>query len=260
MDMRILSSLLGALLTMSVIGCEGGSGYSNRGESCRWRNDCKSGLACIGGVCTQNDFPIEMTAKSCDLIECSTDQDCCDPDDFPSTCPEWDELCEGGDEFACDNYDTFCVCRERCREDRCVFHCTSDSDCGIGSCVAGRCVLCEVDDDCDTNEVCDDGFCEPACTTRNDCPYFHDCQAGRCVETGCDTDRECVAYTGNPRALCREGECKLPCENDAECNAFGYDFMDCVEGECVYVGCDSDEECRIRLDLPPGSSVTAVCR
>lgn len=236
---------------------EGGSGHSGRGESCWRRNDCKSGLACINGVCTLNDFEIETTAKPCDLIECTVDANFCD--EPSSYCDDLASNCELGYAYACSQYNSECVCRAGCSENRCVFRCSRDSDCLVGTCVDGGCVQCSRDGDCSGDRVCDSGTCVAGCSSNRDCPYLHTCRNGRCIETGCTTDRECIALSDNPRALCDQGECTIPCENDAECNLGGYRFQDCIEGRCVYVDCETDEECRIFLDIRPGSNSTAVC-
>lgn len=248
------------MILAAIAGCEGGSGHSMRGESCRWRNDCQAGLACINGICTMNDFNVSPTAKSCDLIECSADADCCD--DPPAFCDQLQSDCEAGDTFSCTQYDQNCVCNDACVENRCVFRCADDSECFGGTCVAGSCVQCASDDDCSGDRVCDSGTCVNGCSSNRDCPYLHSCQENRCVETGCTTHRECIALTNNPRALCVQetGECTSPCANDAECNPLGYRFQECVDGSCVYVGCETDEECRIFLDVTPGSSSSAICR
>lgn len=254
--MRLLSLCLGAFV-LTMAGCDGGSGHSGRGESCRWRNDCSSGLACVNSVCTLNDFDVSTTAKSCDLIECSADEDCCELSPF---CENLADSCEAGDAFSCSRYETECVCNEACRDNRCVFQCTSDTDCFGGACVGGTCVNCQNDSDCSGDRVCDAGSCVNGCVSTSDCPYLHSCDQGRCVETGCTTDRECIALSNNPRALCVDSECTSPCENDAECNSGRYRFQECVDGSCVYVGCDTDEECRIFLAVPPGSGASALCR
>lgn len=254
---RIGFLVFGAILA-TVAGCDGGGGLSGRGESCRWRNDCQGGLACVNNICTLNDFNVAMTAKSCDLIECTADGDCCG--ELPSFCVDLQAQCEAGDTFACSQFDDNCVCNDACVENRCVFRCTTDSDCVGGTCAGGTCVDCTTDDDCFGDQVCDTGSCVSGCSSTRDCPYLHACQEGRCVETGCTNARECIALTGNPRALCVDAECTSPCTNDAECNGGSYRFQDCIDGSCVYVGCETDEECRIFLDVSPGSSSSAVCR
>lgn len=257
--MRLKCSLLAlsALASLFMTACNAGG--SGRGESCRARNDCSDGLRCINNVCTQNDFDVSTTAQSCDLIECTGDADCCE--EPPASCPRLQEDCRDfGDMFACDEFDRICVCRQGCEENRCVSRCNSDADCFGFSCVAGSCVECMTDDDCFGEQTCSGGSCVSGCTADADCPYFNTCMAGECVETGCTNDRECIAASDNPRAICVESACSAPCESDADCNPGGYRFQACEEGQCMYVGCETNEECRIFLSIPPGSETRAVCR
>lgn len=230
-----------ALAGTFVMGCSQSSG-SGRGESCRARNDCTDGLRCISNVCVQQDFDIAQSAKSCERVECNVDADCCD------------DVEPGG------------TCNRGCENSLCVFRCTMDFECGGGFCMAGRCASCRTDADCGTGNACRQGLCEERCESNADCPYLNTCTAGECIETGCTTNRECVALSDNPRAVCVPDEvsgirkCLLPCESDAECNPGGYRFQQCDAGRCIYVGCETEEECRIYLDLSPGSELRAVCR
>jgi hypothetical protein len=102
-----------------------------------------------------------------------------------------------------------------------------------------------------------------ACTIDENCPLLHDCQDSACVDVGCRSDRECVFVTGDALGKCREGECKVPCEADTDCvsEALEDRFQVCEQGECVFVGCESDVECRALLGLAsmPGNA-HAVCR
>jgi hypothetical protein len=249
-------SVLGLALCACIIGCTGGS--SGRGESCRARNDCANGLACVNMVCTLNDFEVSTTAMSCDLIECTADPECCpEPSSF---CQTLEAQCRAGDAIACSDFDDNCVCNNVCQENRCVFQCTDNFQCPSGMCVAGSCVECMTNDDCFGDDICNAGACVTGCSSSRDCPYLHTCTAGQCVETGCTTDRECIALTDNPRSICREAVCTTPCSNDAECNGGEYRFQACIDSQCTYVGCETDEECRIYLNIPIGSDFSAVCR
>jgi hypothetical protein len=97
------------------------------------------------------------------------------------------------------------------------------------------------------------------------CPALHACREGVCVEADCQTDRECVFMTGDVRSACRKGACSAPCDADSDCgkNAeTGTDrFEVCAQGECVFVGCENDAECRALLGLvDQPTAVRAVCR
>jgi hypothetical protein len=72
---------------------------------------------------------------------------------------------------------------------------------------------------------------------------------------------ECIAVTQNVQATCGDSKCSVPCQTDLECgNPMSYNFLACVSGTCVNVGCESDEQCRIMMGLSPGSNIEAECR
>jgi hypothetical protein len=127
--------------------------------------------------------------------------------------------------------------------------------------VNSKCAECASDDDCLTNQACKDQRCEPKCETNDDCQYFHECREGTCFEVGCNTDRECQAAMGNVLSACLDRECKTPCLTDIECDTpRNYGYSRCIDGYCIDVGCDSDEECRILLNVQAGRGTDAVCR
>lgn len=237
-----------------------------RGETCRAANDCSGELACINNVCTQNDFPVDEAAGECVLIECQNDDECWEPSFSTEECSSLLQNCdEFFDTFSCQQYAQGCLPNAECTDNLCFSFqaCRSSDDCFEAECVNGRCdASCVSDEDCGGEGfICDSGSCVAGCEDNNDCPYFHQCQSRVCVETGCTTDRECAAYTDSPNATCNDGECQIPCVNDAECNGSdsSYDFYGCRSGLCVYLGCETDEECRIELNVSPGSSFRAVC-
>jgi len=245
-----------------------------RGESCTARNDCAKGLACIpgpggGGVCSKNDFDIDVVPMQCDLIECENKEDCCEEFQAPG-CDNLQENCDAGDTFSCDQYDTACVCDNiavECNEDnRCrqVDACDDDTECGFDeTCTGGKCVECSANADCSGELLCIEGRCQEGCQMNEECPLFSTCMSGQCVESGCNTDRECIAsLRGNPLALdaqCVEEECVIACDNDGECGGQSV----CSDGVCTFIGCENDEECRYFLDdqiRNSGGSLKAVCR
>src|SRR6185295_394472 len=67
-----------------------------RGESCLARNDCDKGLACLNGVCSLNEFNIDVSAKQCTRVECDTTEDCCGSKatEAPAKCSGRDEICD----------------------------------------------------------------------------------------------------------------------------------------------------------------------
>jgi hypothetical protein len=120
-----------------------------------------------------------------------------------------------------------------------------------------------------TDQKCVAHTCKKPCTHDEECPYskgvggqpvtITQCMAGDCVERKCIGDRECYFASGDPDAKCgSDGKCTHPCLNDGECTA---PFNVCEKDLCVFVGCGSDQECRLALGLgAPGTLGTAVCR
>jgi len=83
------------------------------------------------------------------------------------------------------------------------------------------------------------------------------------VESGCQTDRECIAATRNVEATCgKDGKCVVACQTDLECgNPKDYSFYSCISGQCTYVGCASDKECELYMGSSgTGSQGRVVCR
>lgn len=257
-----------ALLALLALGACGPqqiepASQGGRGESCLARNDCKSGLACVNQRCSKNDFDIKTTAKSCDLIECESAEDCCKLYQSPQ-CDTWKDGCDSGDDNFCTIYDSNCSCDAyACDDNRCTASdtCTDDFDCfGGATCVGGECVECDTDTDCGDGNVCVAKRCEAGCERNEQCPLFHACTDGKCEETGCTSDRECIAAAGdNPLALeakCKDTECEIACNNDAECGTYSV----CEDGTCSFIGCESDDECRYFLGVSSEETLQAVCR
>lgn len=237
---------------------------SQRGESCRVTNDCAEGLACSpvpggsgGGVCVTGQFRVAPTAKECAILECVNGIDCCDGT-MTTTCALLRSQCFNDAGFdpqaSCEAYAAQCGCesgRISCERGKCVSHCNTDRDCtsvGAGRrCAGGNCVQCALDGDCQAGFQCVTGKCQAGCNGDGDCAGFDRCVASRCVPSGCQTDRECVAATRVVDARCgTDGKCIVPCETDLECgNPSGYSFFSCIDKRCTYVGCESDKDCRL---------------
>ncbi|MEO8801336.1 MAG: hypothetical protein ABI551_25830 [Polyangiaceae bacterium] len=267
----VYGSLIIAFIGVSIagfVGCKSSDDFrqSRKGEACQVTNDCTSGLSCVPvpgesiGTCVTSEFKISKTAKSCKIIECQEATDCC-----PAQAPESAqcktlaaECADGGtDSYYCTDYQEQCptqTCdssRYACNDGSCQYQCSTDSDCGGQKCSGGQCVQCVGDSDCSNGDTCDNGVCQPPCQSDGDCPAFNRCgDDGQCVESGCKTDRECVAATRNVEAHCDQGagQCIVPCQTDLECgNPKDYNFYSCIENQCVYVGCDSDKDCELYL-------------
>ena len=246
------------------------SRLARKGEACQTTNDCAAGLACLPsaasntGVCVLGVFNVSQTAKECALVECQQASDCCDTP--PSGCDSLKQACDeqrdaGFSEpiSACTQYEQLCICdpaKRDCENGKCVVKCVNDSTCSIngsgGKCLGGKCAECASDDDCGgagSDLACVSGKCQAPCQNDGDCPGFDRCLQGKCVESGCQTDRECIAATRNVEATCGvDGRCIIPCQTDLECgNPKGYTFYSCIGGQCLYMGCESDKDCRLLL-------------
>lgn len=238
-----------------------------RGESCRAANDCSDGLNCISSRCVQNDFPIAQTAQVCVRVECSDDSDCFEAQRPSGDCDSLLETCRMDPlSFECFEYLRDCAPNQECISERCIAFqpCFQDDDCPPSeTCTNNRCAQppCTMDSECGFDRICVNGNCQFGCTERSDCLYLHDCVNRECVPTGCTTDRECIALTTDPLSQCVTRDatpiCITPCNFDNEC---GGPLSGCVEGVCTYLGCETDEECRIFLGITPGDSTQAICR
>lgn len=273
-----------AVVGLMVTACNDGPKLGGRGESCRARTDCASGLACLAGVCTQNNFRVAPAARVCARIECATPEDCCNPlsPTQAEECQQLDSTCKSlstgsvpVEEIpSCQEFFLNCDCSRACEAGACIATCTNNLQCenvlDRPTCIANRCAACQADTDCPTQMgrpgVCNEGLCQAGCRDRRDCEYLQTCDEAtqRCVEAGCETDRECIAVSGNARSVCIDTECVLPCDNDLECNVgANYSFSACIRGICTYLGCQTDEECRAELAIPPqglNPRTTAVCQ
>lgn len=254
--------------TEQSAGMEPGGRYSGRGESCAASNECASDLACVSNMCAAVTVGLEHTPKSCDRIECAADADCCAAFVPNPSCEQYRQNCETDPVF-CNTYRSLCQCSQRCVDELCTTAapgCTDSAECTslqTPFCVEGTCVQCEADANCPgMGGKCVQGVCMSACTSDEQCPLLHACEDGACVDVGCRSDRECVFVSGDASSVCRDGKCQDPCDSDSDCAAEQQRFSVCVDSQCVFVGCESDAECRalLHLENQPSSKVRAVCR
>jgi len=260
----ILGIILGSGL---MAGCSSDTEFQRGavGESCRARNDCETGLACINETCVPGTPHLSVTGKACYRVECGNDAECCDDFVPASGCNTYEAACRANPND-CEAYRTLCQCNRSCVDERCVDRgpgCSSNAQCPSGSspyCVQSRCVQCRDNGDClGEGTRCIGGTCKAWCQTNENCPGLHSCQSGTCVPSGCTTNRECSFVLGDPRGRCVGGTCFVGCANDTECNATAFEV--CHDGRCTFAGCENDTECRAYLGLSntPGD-VRAVCR
>jgi hypothetical protein len=218
-------------------------------------------------TCRDVTLAIDHTPKACHRVECASAEECCQNFVPNENCEAYRQNCEL-DPIFCNTYRNLCECNLDCEDEICVAAapgCSDNAECTSQQtpfCVEGRCRQCDADSSCPgTGTQCVEGVCMAACTIDENCPLLHACQDSACVEVGCRSDRECVFVTGDALAVCRDEECKVPCDADTDCVSEQERFQVCEQGECVFVGCESDVECRalLMLESAPGN-VRAVCR
>ncbi len=242
-----MSKIFWSLIIVAFLGCSDEpdkiepARLGLRGESCLARNDCDSDLACIRNICALDDFDIDLEAKNCFVIQCKQESDCVE---LSPECQHLRDACNE-DMSRCDIFHE--ACNFGCVDNLCINQCTNDEQCN-GVCHNGACVECTGPTQCDGDEICRDNRCEEICKVDFDCPLFQTCSNGQCIESGCTTDRECIAAFDNVEAICDDKKCKQPCEMDIECgDPNEWNFMSCEDGTCQYVGCQSDLECRAAI-------------
>ena len=256
-------SLPGCITTTCTSSASCGAGScptgicSNSLESCTSNTDCAD--PCVEGFCAVSGFAC-VSDLDCNPGTCSTRYcSCANPDYNPGSA-------------ICTDPDCVNLCTLKCSEERCVQDnsCETDDDCPLSNlsiCSAGSCVQCVTDDDCETSEgeECRSNVCTKPCIANEQCPLFHSCSDGDCVETGCQSDRECVlaANMGGQNgglsnqdarlSKCLPSDedpqikaCKVPCENDGACAS---EFQICDAGYCRFIGCETDDECRGYLGI-----------
>jgi len=254
------------VLVVAALACSSGADSRGHvGESCRARSDCDVGLVCIRNVCILDGLGLSATGKSCFLVECAENADCCANFVPDPNCGVYEAACNQNP-TQCLSYFSLCQCNEACENERCVDRgagCLIDDHCPFASephCVEGHCVACVEHGDCPgSNDRCVNGSCEAGCVDDEQCPLFYECTDSACVPSGCTSDRECIYLFSDARGVCRDARCALACRADFECDATQGEI--CVEGRCVFAGCTTDAECRVAFDAanePTG--VRAVCR
>ena len=218
---------------------------------------CSNGMTCTNSFCSNSTetetcpLGLKMVNKKCELdIICSLFQKC--PHDMS---------CQG---LTCENI--------ICPETRCPALLSCDMQ-------AKKCrgVVCTVDSDCMTPDVCDkiNNICVPsctdcfgcgapcpfglqcngkmcqwkkACTSYMDCRGVEQCKDSFCSQAECVEDTQCEAT----KPFCVFGTCtalKICTPENNQCKAFG-DSFDCYEGYCYKIkscngtdGCKKNEYC-----------------
>ncbi len=243
-----------------------------RGESCASHVDCAAGLACVKNVCAPSDLGIDPSGKECVRVQCRAATDCCG---LEGTCPARRRECQAGIEASCKAFQDICACpstdKWACTDNLCVPasplrpSCSGEAgalcstvDSGFfldGYCNGSQCVECLQASHCLNKAICFGKLCNcvqekctPVCASDLECPGLQKCQSNKCVDGPCTTNRECVAFTGNPLSTCDQGKCRAPCVADADCSDPTFRTIQvCANGYCQDAGCETRDECKILL-------------
>ena len=243
------------------------AGRGARGETCQARNDCQSGLACIAGTCSKNDFGIKVSAKQCDRIDCEEDKDCCGskPLEAPEECANRERICTPS-VLGC-TAGVSCADDGDCNGGNCVtsttcsvsfLTCTSNANCrsaDVCDTATSTCTLsgnyCTDDSTCWSNDTCNstDGSYSYCSLSGLYCTDDSQCYAGDVCGSICDctnpdydaadpicSDPDCFDFC---ELRCEEERCVVDttCEEDTDC--VGLEV--CDKNRCVE--CTADEDC-----------------
>lgn len=241
--------------------------------SCVVTRDCPVGVNCANKSCQPSNFGLMGTGKRCFLHECTGKADCCGdlPQQAPAKCDNRTSICNTPNIAGC-----------------VVKVCTTDLDCGPGTCTPAVCSVggaaCNTTADCTAN-TCDPQTmkctvsqtdCSAVACTNNLCPTHYcncknpdylptseictdeDCQGicgftcteERCVvDKRCGSDAECSATT----PFCSKGAC-IECRTSEDCEE-----EECVDGHCG-PQCESDTQCKLFEACQSNKCVYVGCR
>lgn len=225
----------------------------------------------------------KVCATDCESeVDCPLGFECVDQVGTPRVCvPETelgstDRVCPGDPphDIECFSSDN-CDAGESCIANKCVApkgECTRDTDCGGGAtcrnfecveksepscldrtdcqseeiCVNGECEprnpggSCIKNDECKGEAVCVDGNCLAKCSDRSDCNSATEiCRQGLCVPIECRFNSDCGG-----EEVCVDAQCKPSCAKDGDCDS-GFVCAD-TGNYCQRdpnVECRSDAEC-----------------
>ena len=276
LDARIRRSWLRGFLHVGVAlsvmalfalmpGCQAGAGGGGDGGPAPGEigGDCLSDGTCTEGFC----LATEGVCVRCfeEGVACTNSEQCCEGlECTDGVCTEIPvDLCEGvecDEGFECDPETGDCVAIPvGCEVDE---DCDDEDLCTTDACVEGVCEFTDV--------ICDEGFeCDPAtgecveipveCVADEDCDDADLCTVDTCVDGFCDfADVVCDdGFVCDPAT----GDCvEIPaeCETDADCA----EGEQCVDGACVPVTVESDLEADNPLvtfdDLTSGTDADLV--
>ncbi|MEM7435401.1 MAG: hypothetical protein AAF436_09645 [Myxococcota bacterium] len=149
--------------------------------------------------------------------------------------------------------------------------CQFNFECGDGRvCVDGECLFTCIDAPCPGTQQCRDGACRPCmadecltnCADDSQCEDHEYCAGFQCLP---DTRPEmfCPANECQPGRVCRNGQCRTPCESNDECARIDATIRFCepVGGENLCVrSIEVLAECQLSIDCGLGDEcVDGAC-
>lgn len=242
---------------------------------CDAEAECGSGMICQQATTAQQKFCIPPTFKceGCAVSGCKGDESCdftasppvcigvggaCAPCQIPKDCGEGLTCVKQGDSKICApscGGGATCPANSTCATfsggitacsfaaETCCFGdtCAPAAACSgcAGKCVAGKCVECLKDSDCDGDSTC---LLTSFTCTKATCPAEKPQKlvTGECVE--CTNDTHCAASSKGPKCI---GNACSPSNQNNECSVCKDPYPGCVEinGTWSCVECSTDDDC-----------------
>ncbi|MGB5813485.1 MAG: hypothetical protein WBG86_23315 [Polyangiales bacterium] len=218
-------------ICMDAVDCAVGEVCTNLGctRECTEEFDCGIGTTCIDNLCRN---PIEPTP----VIVTSED-----PAPSPAPDPPTGQC----------QFNFECGDSRVCVDGQCLFTCIDEPCPGTQQCRDGACrpcmdqtclTNCSDDVECEAHEYCSDFQCMPDTRPQTFCPE-NDCQPGRVCRNGqcrtpCDTNDECAridatirfcASVGSENLCVRSVEVLAECQLNIDCGLGD----ECADGACV---------------------------
>ncbi len=237
--------------------CKNNVCIKDTNKNCTTDNDCDSGYECGENgfcveiiTCSNNSECLEGYRCSlngiCELFICSIDIEC-----------GIKHICENGSCIVGCHSTAQCEAGQNCNTE--LKKCESIADCRLDGCSNGLLCnpisgVCEEDDSCYSDSECPNGFrcnlvtndCEEIiieCEIDDDCETGEICENNLCVELqGCRDDNDCLEPT-KPACNSASGIC-YECMSDSHCtNGKGCDL---IEHTCsASLGCEADSDCGV---------------
>lgn len=190
--------------------------------ACEETADCPQGQRCINMVCNDpcmSNSDCGSAIYACNMMTGECQQRCANDNQCPANtiCESFlcvaaectmDSDCTGTGMVECQGEENG---HGRCNE---IFACDAPGGCPVGTAcnmMTNRCEAlpeCVGDRDCDADEYCELGYCQPSstCSAQQPCPANYDCIGGTCVPELCRGNADCTV----PGETCVAGSCEPP--------------------------------------------------